>query len=52
MEKNKLYAKITNALNMTIEKDVFKSNLYSVNIFIIDKNRKNKTLKPIYDAAI
>ena len=34
------------------EKDVFKSNLYSENIFVKDKNKKNNMFKPINEPAI
>ena len=46
-----LYDNIAKILKIISEKDVFKSNLYSVNIFIKDINKKNNTFNPIYEPA-
>lgn len=46
-----LYDSIAKKLNIINEKDVFKSNLYSVNILVKDKNKKNNIFNPIYEPA-
>ena len=45
--KNKLYNIIENILYNSMVNTDLESNLYSENIFIIDNNKKNNTLKQI-----